>query len=390
MTSHGGISRRISDVRPSGIREIFDLAENYANVISLGIGEPDFKTPDFVNSAAKRAIDEGFDKYTANKGLLELREEISKKLKRENRITADPKKEILVTAGATQAIFLVMGSLLDDGDEVLIPTPAFPAYEYSVLLSGGKPVEIPLDRSEDFCFDFDNLEKNVSERTKVIILNSPCNPTGVVHSEKEINRLAEFALEHALYLLSDEIYEKYLYGGAKHYSPASRDEFRSRVITINGFSKTYSMTGWRLAYAAANEEIISAMTRLQMYDAVCANSIAQKAGIAALKGGLTFFDPILKNYDHSREIVCKYLNEMSLPFANPVGAFYVFPNISAITKSTASYCKQLLMQEQVATAPGASFGKAGENHIRLSYSTKDSLLAEAMERMKKFNRNFAM
>ena len=382
------ISQRISGIKVSSVREIFDIAQGFSDVIILGIGEPNFKTPAFVNDAAKKAIDEGFDEYTANKGTLELREAIASKLKTENLIDADPKTEIIVTAGATQAIFLIMGSLLDEGDEALVPTPMFPANESTVKLCRGVPLEIPLEQSEGYSVNFEELARRCTKRSKVLVLNSPTNPTGMVRSEKEIRQLAEFALEHDLYLLSDEIYEKYLYDGAKHYSAASNNECKDRIITVNGFSKTYGMTGWRLAYAVANEQVISAVNRFHMYASVCANSIAQIAGIAALNGGYSFFEPILEKYRKMRDIVCKHLEEMSLPYVAPKGAFYVFPEISSITRESDTYCKELLINEHVATVPGSGFGRIGEGHIRLSFSTEVKLLEEALEKMKRFNTRF--
>lgn len=382
------ISSRIAFVRKSGIREIFDLAQEIPNTISLGIGEPNFKTPKFIDEAAKKAIDEGFDKYTLNIGIPELRQQISSKLKRENNIEADPKTEIIVTAGATQAIFLLMYCLLEQGDEVLLPTPAFTAYEYSARLAGGKPVQCPLNESEDYEIDFDLLGKRCSKKAKLLILNSPCNPTGVTYREKEIKKLVEFVSERGLYLISDEIYEKYVYDDAKQFSPASSKEFKNRIVTVNGFSKTFGMTGWRLGYAVANEEIISALTRFNMYNSVCANSIAQKAGVAALEGSMGFFIPILKQYNKARNSMCKYLDELSLSYAAPSGAFYIFPDISSISKDSLHYCKGLLAEEHVATVPGSSFGTVGEGHIRLSYSVDENLLIIALEKMKKFNERF--
>ncbi len=383
------ISRRIASIHRSGIREIFDHAQRIPDAINLAIGEPDFRTPKFIEDTAKKAIDEGFDKYTLNIGIRELREAISEKLKRENNIQADPKKEIIVTAGSTQAIFLVIYCLLEEGEEVLIPSPAFTAYEYAARLASTIPVLTPMKENENYEIDVEALGRSCSKKTKLVVLNSPCNPTGVAYAENEIKKLIEFVLEKDdLYLLSDEIYEKYLYDGMKSYSPASMDEIRDRVITVNGFSKTYGMTGWRLGYAAANEEIISAMTRFNMYNSVCANSIAQRAGVAALNGPQDFFDPILRKYERARKIMCKYLDELGLPYVNPTGAFYVLPRISSLSKSSLRYCERLLEEKHVATVPGSSFGKSAEGHIRLSYSIDQTLLHEAMGRIKKFNRNF--
>jgi aminotransferase len=382
------LSSRVASIQRSGIREIFDLAQNIPNVINLGIGEPNFKTPKYIDDAAKNAIDQGFDKYTVNIGIPELREQISRKLKRDNQIDADPKKEIIVTAGATQAIFLIMSCLLEQDDEVLLPTPIFTAYEYSARLSGAKPIQCPLNERGSFGFDLENLARHCTKRTRILVLNSPCNPTGVVYGEKDVRKILEFVAERDMYLISDEIYEKYLYEGAKCFSPACVNEFKNSVITVNGFSKTFAMTGWRLGYAAATEEIISAMTRFNMYNSVCPNSIAQKAGVAALKESLDFFEAVLKNYEKARKLMTAYLEEMSLSYVKPFGAFYIFPDISSVTKDSVSYCKTFLTEQHVATVPGSSFGNAGEAHIRLSYSADEVPMVIGLEKMKKFNDQF--
>lgn len=382
------LARRISSIPKSGIREIFDLAAEKKNVINLGIGEPDFDTPKFVRDAARRAIGAGYHKYTSNAGMIDLRKEISRKLKRENRIEADPAREIIVTSGATQAIFAAMHCVLNPGDEVLMPCPLFVAYRQIVRIADGVPVEVPMVESSDYRLDVESLEKKITKRTKMIVLNSPCNPTGTVYERGAIERACELAERHGLYLLSDEIYEKYLYDGIEQFSPASKPEFRKRIITINGFSKTFAMTGWRLGYAVANEEIINAMTRYNMYNAVCASSVTQMAGIGALKGSLSFFKPILKRYSKTRSTLLKYLDELGFEYAMPHGAFYVFPNISKITHDSLTYAKRLLFERDVATIPGSAFGASGEGHLRISYSIDEDELHEAMQRIAKFNKSF--
>lgn len=378
----------MSSIPKSGIREIFDLATARKGVINLGIGEPDFETPKFIRDAAKRAIDGGYHKYTTNSGMLELRTEISRKLKRENGIDADPKKEIIVTSGATQAIFVAMHCLLNKGDEVLMPCPVFVAYRQSVGIAGGVPVEVPMNEENDYRLDIESLEKRITKQTRLLVLNSPSNPTGTVYDRGAIERACELAERYNLYILSDEIYEQFLYDGIEHFSPASKSEFKKRVITINGFSKTFAMTGWRVGYAAANEELINAMTRYNMYNAVCPTSVAQMAGIAALRGSLSFFKPILKRYSRTRKAMLKHLDELGLEYAAPKGAFYVFPNISRITDDSLSYAKKLLFEKNVATIPGSAFGASGEGHLRLSYSVSEDELRQAMGKMSKFNKAF--
>ena len=266
------LSDRLARVPKSGIREIFDIAQSMTGVVNLGIGEPDFSAPTFVTAAAKKAISEGYGHYTSNAGLPELREEISKKLKRENNVVVDPKSEIIVTAGATQAIFAALCCILNPGDEVLLPTPLFPAYASCANLAGASCIQVPTLEDERFELDAVALEQRCSKKTKLLIINSPCNPTGSAYSRKSIERACDVAASHDLYIMSDEIYEKFLYEDQAHFSPASISEFHKKVITINGFSKTFGMTGWRLGYAAADPEITTAMIRFNMYNAVCANT----------------------------------------------------------------------------------------------------------------------
>ncbi|MGI0079158.1 MAG: pyridoxal phosphate-dependent aminotransferase [Nitrososphaerales archaeon] len=379
---------RMSSIPKSGIREIFDLATAKRGVINLGIGEPDFDTPKFIRDSAKRAIDAGYHKYTTNAGLIELRNEISKKLKRENGIDSDPKKEIIITSGATQAIFVAMHCLLNEGDEALIPSPLFVAYSQSAKIAGAVPVEVPMSEKNDYTLDVETLEKKITKRTKLLVLNSPCNPSGVVYDRKSLEQACELAERHDLYVISDEIYEKFLYDGAAHFSPASMHEFKNRVITINGFSKTFAMTGWRLGYAAASGEVVSAMTRYNMYNAVCPVSVAQMAGTEALRGSLSFFRPILKRYARMRSVMLDHLDELGLKCAKPQGAFYAFPSISSITRDSLSYAKKLLSEEKVATIPGSAFGAAGEGHLRLSYSVSQEELNRAMRKIAKFNKRY--
>jgi aminotransferase len=382
------LASRISSIPKSGIREIFDLATERKNVINLGIGEPDFETPTFVRNAAKRAIDAGYHKYTPNAGMSALKKEIARKLRQENGISVDPETEVLVTAGATQAIFVALHCLLNPGDEVVMPSPLFVAYRQITRIAGGTPIEVPMNEANDYKLDARSLEKKITSRTKLIVINSPCNPTGIVYNRKEIEEVCELTNKCGLYLLSDEIYEKFLYDKAEHFSPASKLEFKNRIITINGFSKTFAMTGWRLGYASANEEIINAMTRYNMYNSVCANSIAQMAGIASLRRSSSFFKPILNRYRRSRAMALELLDKMGLEYATPEGAFYVFPNISKITNDSTTYAKRLLFEENVATIPGSAFGGAGEGHLRISYSIEEKHLEEGMGRIARFNKSF--
>jgi aminotransferase len=346
-------------VTPSGIRTIFSLSQGVGGLINLGIGEPDFETPKFVREALKAATDSGRNKYTPNQGLPELRAAIARKLRRENRVDPDPGSEIIVTAGATQAVFVLMNSLLNPGDEVVIPTPGFPAYKASVKLAGGTPVEVPMDEHDGFRLDSRRLEKAYTKRTRLLLLNSPANPTGVVHHPREIVEACASAVSNGIYVLSDEIYEKFVYGEATHFSPASVSEFKDRVITVGGLSKTFAITGWRIGFAAANEKLVNAMTRYNMYNAVCASSIVQAASIIALRAPPTFLGPILAEYDRRRRLVCRLLREMGTSFVEPHGAFYVFPRIGGPRSDSNFFSRELLSRHSVATVPGISFGRGG-------------------------------
>jgi aminotransferase len=378
-------SERIKDVAASGTRRIFDLSQGMPGLVNLGIGEPDFITPKFVRDALKEATDAGFNRYTPNRGTLELRSQLAKKLKWENGIDAEPGKEVIVTAGATQAILVLMCSLLNEGDEVVIPTPAFPAYQAAVRLAGGTPVEVPMSEAGGYALDTKRLEKAYTKHTKLLVLNSPGNPTGVVYSRDDIVEACAGAAANKLLILSDEIYEKFIYRGASHFSPASVSEFKERVVTVNGFSKTFAITGWRLGYAVANENVIDAMTRYNMYNAVCASSIAQVAAVAALRGPKSFLGPIIRDYDRRRKMVCKSLDEIGMQCIEPKGAFYAFPRIDCAASSEA-FSYDFLSRHKVATVPGSSFGRGGEGHIRISYSVSEEKLMYAMDRLSKFRR----
>jgi aminotransferase len=380
------LSQRVRDVAPSGIRRIFDLSQGVKGLINLGIGEPDFDVPQFIREALKEATDSGTNRYTQNRGVPELRAQIAKKLKAENGIDADPDKEVIVTAGATQAILVMMNSLLNEGDEVVIPSPAFPAYQAAVRLAGGIPVEVITSDADGYRLDSNRLEKAFSKRTRLLVLNSPGNPTGAVFSQADMTEACAAATARGLYVLSDEVYEKFVYGGAVHFSPASIGEFKDRVVTVNSMSKTFAMTGWRLGYAVANEKLVDAMTRYNMYNAVCASSIVQAAGITALKGSRGFLKPILEEFDKRRRFICRSLKEIGMKFVAPRGAFYVFPKIGRGASDSNAFSRDFLSRFKVATVPGASFGRGGEGHIRISYALGEGKLAEAMARLSKFKR----
>jgi len=378
------LARWLKRVPRSGIREIFELTQGAKDVINLSIGEPDFDTPQHIKEAAKKALDEGFTKYTPNAGIIELREAISRKLKRENKIEADPETQLIVTVGATQAVLLSLLVLLRRGEEVLIPTPGFMTFVSLVRIAGGIPKEVRVKQEDDFKLDPYDLRHKVTKKTKAIILNSPCNPTGAVLERKNLEQIAQVALDNDLFIISDEIYEKFVYDG-KHFSIASLDGMQERVVTVNGFSKTYCMTGWRLGYAAGKWGVISEMTKLQMYNSTCPVSFVQKAALAALDGPNDFLPQMIQEFNTRRKLICGRLAEIDgMSFVEPKGAFYVFPNAKKFRLDSREFVRELLSKERVATVPGTAFGKYGEGHIRLSYAAPRNTIETALERLEEF------
>jgi aminotransferase len=360
---------------------LFEIASKMPDVINLGIGEPDFDTPKNIKEAAKKALDEGFTHYTSNAGILELREAIANKLKKENRIEANPETEIIVTLGSMQALHLALSSILDKDDEVLIPTPAWSAYAPAISIVGGIPVEVSTKEENEFKVSVEDLKKCLSKKTKAIIINSPNNPTGSVLTKSEIEEIADFAVEYDLIVISDEIYEKLIYEG-EHFSIASLDGLKDRVITINGFSKTYAMTGWRIGYAIANENIISKMLKHQMYDATCPPSFIQKAAIEALTGPQDSVKIMKEEYNKRREFVYKRLNEINgISAIKPKGAFYIFPSIKSFKISSEKISEYLLKEARVMVLPGNLFGKCGEGYIRISYAVAYEKLKIALDKI---------
>ncbi len=377
------LSDRLELVNPSEIRKLFDLAAGMEDVISLGIGEPDFDTPEHIKGYAKEALDRGMTHYGPNAGLPMLREAIAKKLKEQNGIEADPKSEVMVLVGANQAFLMGLATFLKDGEEVLIPSPMFVSYAPAVILAGGKPVEVPTYEENEFRLSVDDLEKHVSDKTRALIINSPNNPTGAVLTKKDLEEIANFAVEHDLMVLSDEVYEHFVYDGIKNHSIASLDGMFERTITINGFSKTFAMTGWRLGFVAAPSWVIEKMVRFQMYNATCPVTFAQYAAAKALEDERSWkaVEEMRKEYDRRRNLVWKRLNEMGLPTLKPKGAFYIFPRIRDTGLTDKEFSELMLKEAKVAVVPGSAFGKAGEGYIRISYATAYEKLEEAMDRM---------
>ncbi|WP_297069981.1 pyridoxal phosphate-dependent aminotransferase [Thermococcus sp.] len=379
------LSDRLKLVNPSEIRKLFDLAQGIEGLISLGIGEPDFVTPKHIMEYAKEALDKGMTHYGPNAGLPMLREAVAGKLKEQNGIEVDPKTEVMILTGANQAFLMGLATFLRDGEEVLIPGPMFVSYAPAVVLAGGKPVEVPTSEENEFRLSVDDLQKHVSERTRALIINTPNNPTGAVLTRKDIEEVADFAVEHDLIVLSDEVYEHFVYDGVRNHSIASLDSMFERTITVNGFSKTFAMTGWRLGFVAAPAWIIERMTRFQMYNATCPVTFTQYAAAKALEDPRSWkaVEEMRREYDRRRNLVWRRLNEMGLPTVKPRGAFYILPRIRDTGLTDHQFSELMLKEARVAVVPGSAFGKAGEGYIRISYATAYEKLEEAMDRMEK-------
>lgn len=387
MTSKLIQAERMKRIRFSGIRNVFDkvgeLERRGKRIFHMEIGRPDFDTPSHIKEAAKRALDEGFVHYTPSLGIPELREAIAQKLSRDNGLNIDPEKEIIVTLGASEAVFLSMIGLLNPGDEVLVPEPMFVYYADWGEFAEAKTVSIPLREAENFRPRPEDIERSISARSKMIVLNSPHNPTGTVLDWGTLAGIAEVAERHDLFVLSNEIYEKIVYDGAKHYSIASFPGMKDRTITINGFSKTYSMTGWRLGYVVANPDITKALLKVHQHTVACPVSFTQKGALAAVNASQECVDKMLREFDRRRRLVMDLLSEMKgVRMIKPEGAFYVFPSIKEIGKSSQQIADYLLEETGVAVVPGSAFGRSGEGYIRIAYSTSYNELEEGLTRMK--------
>ncbi|MEE9558222.1 MAG: pyridoxal phosphate-dependent aminotransferase [Candidatus Brocadiales bacterium] len=387
------LSRIAEEIKPSGTIKISTkvkhLAREGISVIGFGMGEPDFNTPKNIADAAIKAIKDGFTKYTPTSGILELREAICEKLLGDNGLKYSP-TQVVVSSGAKQVTHNLILVLCDSGDEVIIPSPYWVSYPEQVKMAGARPVYIQGTDETGFKVTPESLKEAITPRTKVLLLNSPGNPTGVVYTEEELRTLAGIAVEKGIYVISDEIYEKIIYDGIKHASPASfGDEFMNRVITVNGFSKAYAMTGWRLGYAAGPENVIKATIRLQDHTTSCANSIAQKAAVEALRGDQTTVGLMVAEFDKRRRYIVERLSKLEgISCIMPEGAFYVFPNVTGLYRlgiagtnvSDSTKLVDLLIEKaRVAFVPGVCFGS--DDHIRISFATNMDQIEEGMDRL---------
>ena len=382
------IADRMTSIPFSEIRKIFEEVARREKagekIIHLNIGRPDFDTPVHIKEAAKKALDDGKVHYASNWGIPELREAIADKLKTDNGMTFDPANEIIVTVGANEAILIAMMGLLNPGDEILIPDPCWLHYFYCAQMAEAVPVSVPMKEENGFTALLADFKSRLTPKTKMIVLTSPNNPTGSVYSEAALREIAKFAVENDLFVLSDEIYEKMVYDGNRHVSIGSMPGMRERTLTVNGFSKAYSMTGWRLGWIAAPKELCSALIRIHQYTTVCTTTFAQWGAVEALRGTQETLAMMVREFDRRRKLVYSALKEMpGVRVSNPQGAFYIFPNIKDLGKSAEEITQYLLDKAKVAVVPGPVFGQYADDYIRLSYANSYENLEIAMESMRK-------
>ena len=380
------LNESIVNVKPSGIRKFFSIAEEMDNVISLGVGEPDFLTPWHIRRVAIDYLDKGSTRYTANAGLLALREEICRFYERKYGVKYDPKGEAIVTVGGSEGIDMAIRTLISKGDEVLVIEPSFVCYKPIVETCGGKAVPLVTKGENNFKLTAEALENAVTDRTKLLIFPYPNNPTGAVMRRNELEEIAKVIIKHNLFVLSDEIYSELTYGGEEHCSIASISGMQERTIVINGFSKTYSMTGWRLGYALGPEPVISQMTKLHQFAIMSAPTNSQYAAIEALRNGDKDIKKMLDDYDMRRRYTVNAFREIGLDCFEPEGAFYVFPCIKSTGLTSEEFCERLIMEKRVAVVPGNAFGDCGEGYIRVSYCYSIENIKAAIDRIGEFVR----
>ncbi len=378
------LSKRVAGLKPSGIRKFFDIAATMKDVISLGIGEPDFTTPKPILEAGTRSLQRGETHYTSNSGKLELRRAIADNLKRLYGVSYDPVNEIIATVGVSEALYLTMTAILDPGDEVIIPTPCFVSYQAEVILAGGAPVEIPARMEDDFQVDPERIRAAITPRTKAIFVGYPSNPTGAVATRETLAKIAGLAEEYDLLLISDEIYDRLVYNFEHVCVPSLGDSIKARTILLGGFSKDYAMTGWRIGYAAGPADLIKGLVRIHQYTIMSAPTTAQDAALEALQNGEQYVQEMVTEYDRRRRLLVDGLNRLGLQTFEPHGAFYAFPNIRASGMDDETFAQKLLEEEHVAVVPGSSFGPGGEGFVRACYATAYEQIEEALRRMEKF------
>jgi aminotransferase len=384
LTSKFKPAERLKHISSSGIRRFFSLAKEMPDVINLSVGEPDFTPPNRTLNAGWRAAQEGKTHYAPTNGIPELLEALAQKAYRDYGLNYNPASEILITVGATEGIFSALIGLINPGDEVLIPDPGFVSYAPCVTLAGGKPVSVPLLEKNGFKPSIDDVMSLITDKSRVIILNYPNNPTGAVLSFDEIAALAKVAVERDMIVISDEVYEKIVYDNAKHYCVATFPGMRERTLVVNSFSKTYAMTGLRIGFVYGPEELISPPWLVHQYTIACVNSLAQYTALAALKGPQNFVKKMVQEFDRRRHLVHKRLKEIGgFDCVLPKGAFYVFPNVNDFDMPSEEFAEFLVKEAHVATVPGSAFGRYGKGHIRMSYAAAYERLEEALHRIEK-------
>lgn len=377
------LSDRIVEIKPSGIRKFFDIVSEMDDAISLGVGEPDFDTPWHIRDEGIYSLEKGRTFYTSNTGLKELRQEIAAYLQRTQGVTYDPMKEVIVTVGGSEAIDIALRAMINPGDEVLIPQPSYVSYEPCAILANAKPVIIELKEENEFRLTAQELRDAITDKTKVLILPFPNNPTGAIMEKKDLEEIAEVIREKDIFIISDEIYAELTYK-EKHVSIVSLPGMQERTVLINGFSKAYAMTGWRLGYALAPEVIAHQMTKIHQFAIMCAPTTSQYAAIEAIKNGDADIEKMCKSYDQRRRFLLKKFEEIGLPCFEPHGAFYVFPCIKEFGITSDEFATRLLREEELAVVPGTAFGDCGEGFLRISYAYSIEQLKEAMGRLERF------
>ncbi|MBQ4186250.1 MAG: aminotransferase class I/II-fold pyridoxal phosphate-dependent enzyme [Firmicutes bacterium] len=378
------LNETVRNMKPSGIRRFFDIAAEMDNVISLGVGEPDFDTPWSIRETAIYTLEQGKTVYTANAGLKELRMALSRYVKTKYSLDYDPLSEILITVGGSEAIDVGLRAMLSEGIEVLVPEPSYVSYIPCVELAGGTPVNVPLKLENEFKLKVEDLEPLVTENTRILIMPFPNNPTGSIMTREELEPIADFCIRHDLFVISDEIYAELSYGDKPHCSIATLPGMWERTLTINGFSKAFSMTGWRLGYACGPQWLISQMTKIHQFAIMCAPTTSQYAAINALEACDDKVAAMRREYNRRRRYVVHRLREMGVDCFEPFGAFYVFPSIAKFGMSSEEFCTRLLQEERVAVVPGDAFGKDGEGSVRISYAYSMESLKTALDRIEHF------
>lgn len=381
------LSKRVVSLKPSGIRKFFDIVATMDDVISLGIGEPDFMTPNPILQAGIHSLQKGETHYTSNAGRLDLRQLLSEHLYRHYGVRYDPESEIVITVGVSEALYLAMNALLEPGEEVIIPTPCFVSYQAEAILAGGTPIELPTFAIDGFQLRPEAVEDAITSRTKAILIAYPNNPTGAVASRETLLELAQIVEKHDLIVISDELYDQLVYG-VQHVCFPSLPNMRERTILLGGFSKNYAMTGWRIGFAAAPVGLLQGLLRIHQYTIMSAPTTAQAAAVEALKNGKKHVEAMRGEYDRRRKLIVQGLNQLGLTTIEPHGAFYAFPSITATGMDDEKFAQKLLNEEGVAVVPGSSFGAGGEGYVRCSYATAYEKIEEALRRLENFMRHY--